>query len=46
MHDNSDSIAHLPVIFMSKIHQFFMHLASFSQNLINTNKIEIGDSTF
>ncbi len=23
-----------------------MHLASFSQNSINTNKIEIGDSTF
>jgi len=46
MRDNSDSIAHLPMVFMSKIHQFFMHLASFSQNSINTNKIEIGDSTF
>jgi hypothetical protein len=46
MRDNSDSIVHLPMVFMSKIHQFFMHLASFLQNLINTNKIEIGDSTF
>jgi hypothetical protein len=31
---------------MSKTHQFFMHLASFSQNSINTNKIETGDSKF
>jgi len=31
---------------MSKIHQFFMHLASFSQNLINTNKIETGNDKF
>ena len=46
MRDNSDSIAHLPMIFMSKTHQFFMHLASFSQNSINTNKIETGDSKF
>ena len=46
MRDNSDGITHLPMVFMSKIHQFFMHLASFSQNSINTNKIEIGDSTF
>jgi len=46
MRDNSDSIAHLPMVFMSKIHQFFLHLAYFSQNSINTNKIEIGDSTF
>ena len=46
MRDNSDCIAHLPMIFMSKIHQFFMHLASFSQNSINTNKIETGDDKF
>jgi hypothetical protein len=46
MRDNSDSIAHLPMVFMSKIHQFFMHLASFLQNSINTNKIETGDSKF
>jgi hypothetical protein len=46
MRDNSDSIAHLPMVFMSKIHQFFMHLASFSQNSVNTNKIETGDSKF
>ena len=46
LRDNSDSIAHLPMVFMSKIHQFFMHLASFSQNSINTNKIETGDDKF
>ena len=46
MRDNSDCIAHIPMIFMSKIHQFFMHLASFSQNSINTNKIERGDDKF
>ncbi len=46
MRNNSDSIAHLPMIFMAKIHQFFMHLASFSQNSINTNKIKIGDNKF
>jgi hypothetical protein len=46
MRDNSDSIAHLPMVFMAKIHQFFMHLASFSQNSINTNKIEVGDNKF
>jgi hypothetical protein len=46
MRDNSDCIAYLPMVFMSKIHQFFMHLASFLQNLINTNKIEIGDDKF
>ncbi len=46
MRNNSDSIAYLPMVFMSNIHQFFMHLASFLQNLINTNKIETGDSKF
>ncbi len=46
MRDNSDSIAHLPMVFMSKIHQFFMHLALFLQNSINTNKIKTGDSKF
>ena len=46
MRDNSDCIAHLPMVFMSKIHQFFIHLASFSQNSINTNKIETGDDKF
>ncbi len=44
MRDNSDSIVHLPMVFMAKIHQFFMHLALFLQNLINTNKIEISDN--
>ena len=37
---------HLPMVFISKIHQFFMHLASFSQNSINTNKIETGNNKF
>ena len=46
MRDNSDSIVHLPMVFMAKIHQFFMHLALFLQNSINTNKIEIGDNKF
>jgi hypothetical protein len=46
MRDNSDCIAHLPMVFMSKIHQFFIHLASFSQNSINTNKIKTGDNKF
>ena len=46
MRDNSDCIAHLPMVFMSKIHQFFIHLASFSQNSINTNKIETGNDKF
>jgi hypothetical protein len=42
MHNNMDSIAHLPMVFMAKIHQVFQLLASFSQNLINTNKVELG----
>jgi hypothetical protein len=46
LRDNSGSIAHLPMVFMAKLHQFFMHLASFSQNSINTNKIEVGNSMF
>ena len=43
MRDNKDAIAHLPMVFMGKIHQLFQYLASFSQNSINTNKVEIGD---
>ena len=46
MRDNADRIAHLPMFFMAKIHQVFMHLASFSQNSINTNKIELGNDDF
>jgi hypothetical protein len=46
MHDNSDCIAHLPMIFMAQIHQFFQLLALFLQNSINTNKIEVGDDKF
>ncbi len=30
MGNNADRIAHLPMFFMTKIHQVFMHLASFS----------------
>jgi hypothetical protein len=46
MRDNSDCIAHLPMVFMAKIHQLFQLLASFLQNLINTNKIEVADDKF
>jgi hypothetical protein len=45
MHNNKDAIAHLPMMFMGKLHQFFQHLASFSQNSINTNKVEISNLT-
>ena len=45
MRDNSDSIAHVPFILMGKLHQCFQHLASFSQNSINTNKVELNDNT-
>jgi hypothetical protein len=31
MRDNKNLLVHLPMVFMSKIHQFFMHLASFLQ---------------
>ncbi len=37
-----NAIAHLPMVFMAKIHQFFKLLASFLQNLINTNKFKLG----
>ena len=46
MRDNSNGIAHLPMLIMAKVHQVFMHLASFSQNSINTNKIELDDYDF
>ncbi len=46
MRDNRDSIAHLPMVIMAKIPQMFMHLANFSQNSLNTNKVELGDSDF
>ncbi len=40
--NNHENLAHLPMVFMGKIHQFFQHLASFSQNSVNTNKVELG----
>ncbi len=43
MHNNKDAIAHLPMVFIGKLHQFSQHLASFSQNSINTKKVEIGN---
>ncbi len=46
LRNNRDSIAHLPMVFMSKIHQFFQHLANFSQNSLNTNKVKVGNSAF
>ena len=45
MRENSDSIAHVPFVLMGKLHQCFQHLASFSQNSINTNKVELNDDT-
>jgi hypothetical protein len=45
MRDNRDSIVHLPMIFMAKIHQMFMYLANFSQNSLITNKVELGNPT-
>ncbi len=34
------------MVFMGKIHQFFQHLANFSQNSLNMNKVKLGDSDF
>ena len=45
MRENSDSVAHVPFVLMGKLHQCFQHLASFSQNSINTNKVELNDDT-
>jgi hypothetical protein len=46
MHDSSDCILNLPMVFMAKIHQFFQHLASFLQKSINIYKIEVVDDKF
>jgi hypothetical protein len=46
MRNNSDCIAHLPMIFMEKIPQFFNFLHRFLQNSINTNKIEVANDKF
>jgi hypothetical protein len=43
MRDNSDCIAHIPFVLMGKLHRFFQLLASFSQNSINKNKVEINN---
>jgi hypothetical protein len=40
---NTQSLAHLPMLFVGKLHQFFQHLASFSQNSINTNLVKHGN---
>jgi hypothetical protein len=42
---NAPSLVHLPMFFMGKLQQFFQHLALFSQNSINTNKVEHGITT-
>jgi hypothetical protein len=39
---NAQSLAHLPMLFVGKLHQLFQHLASFSQNSVNTNLVEHG----
>jgi hypothetical protein len=44
MRNYIDSLVHLPMVFMAKLHQFFQHLALLSQNSINTNKIELADT--
>jgi hypothetical protein len=44
--NNKESIAHLPMVFMGKINQIFQHLANFSQNSLNTNKVKLGNSDF
>ena len=44
MRNNSYSFAHIPFIYMGKIHQCFQHLASFSQNRINTNTVELNNN--
>jgi hypothetical protein len=40
---NAQSLVHLPMLFAGKLNQFFQHLASYSQNSINTNLIEHGN---
>jgi hypothetical protein len=40
---NAQSLAHLPMLFAGKLYQFFQHLASFSQNSVNTNLVEHGN---
>jgi hypothetical protein len=42
---NAPSLVNLPMFFMGKLHQFVQHLALFSQNSINTNKVEHGITT-
>ncbi len=39
---NVQQLAHLPMLFMAKLYQFFQNLALFSQNSINTNLVEHG----
>ncbi len=46
LRDNEESLAHLPMVFTGKLHQVFQHLASFSQNSINTNKVKLNTTNF
>jgi hypothetical protein len=46
MRKNSENIVHLTYVCMAKLHQFFQSLAMFSQNSINTNKVEINNLSF
>jgi hypothetical protein len=39
---NAQSLAHLPMLFMGKLHQFFKHMALLSQNSVNTNQVKYG----
>ncbi len=40
----AQSLTHLPMLFVGKLHHYFQHLASFSQNSINTNLVKHGNN--
>jgi hypothetical protein len=40
MRNNTNQIAHLPMFFIGKIHQFFMHFVSFSQIWSTSTKLK------
>ncbi len=40
---NVQSLVHLPMLFVGRLHQFFQHLALFSQNSVNTNLVKHED---
>jgi hypothetical protein len=46
MRKNKHALVHLPMVFMGKISQVFQHIASFSQSLINTNKVKLNEMDY